>query len=85
MPKAHCGHCGAKKMTPDEQSKLRAHFAEVNKLGAARFTFDWLKANERAASAAVLLGIDSSDLRVKTLLAETCYRILAGSRSSRKG
>ena len=83
--KTHCGHCGAKKITPEEKTRLARRFVVTNEVGAARFTSDWLKANQSAVDAAGAVGVDSSDLRIKALLSETCYRILAGLRSSRKG
>ena len=83
--KTHCGHCGAKKIAPEEKTRLAKRFVETNESGAARFTSDWLKANSAAVDAAIAVGVDSSDLRIKTLLSETCYRILAGLRSLRKG
>ena len=59
------------------QDKLRARFDEVHTEGAKRFGLRWLMANQCAVNAAGALGIDASDLKTKTLLSETCFRILA--------
>jgi hypothetical protein len=83
--KRHCGKCGSKILIPAERDQLLKHFDEVNEKGAARFSIDWIKANQRAAQAAVNVGVDPSDVRMKALLTDACYRILAMMRSSRRG
>lgn len=57
-------------------SVMRKKFEDLHKAGAERFGYAWMRANQLAVGAAVDLGIDPTDLRMKTLLSLVTSRIL---------
>jgi len=72
-------------LTLAEEDKLRKRFDEIHDEGAKRFGLGWIMANQHAVNAAAAIGVDSSDLRIKTLLSETCFRILALCEKKKEG
>lgn len=71
-----CGYCGNEKLTPDRRTELRIRFDELHSKGAKAFGINWLKSNQAATDAARANEIDASDPLMRTLLSETCFRIL---------
>ena len=76
----YCGHCGHEKLTPDRRADLSKRFGELHSMGAEKFLFDWIKANDLAVGAARTLDIDFTDPAMRTLLSMVCYRVLSMTR-----
>lgn len=73
----YCDECGAEQSTVERRDELRKRFEKAQEKGAEKFGGRWLTANQCAIDAASVLDVDASDARIRTLLSETCYRILA--------
>lgn len=73
----YCDECGAERLTVERRADLRMRFETAHKKGAEQFGRRWLTVNQCAVDAAAVLNIDTDDMRIRALLSETCYRILA--------